>query len=121
MTRFDGAHSSIYGKSMTDWRANPRIAAIVIVVFLAVQLAIPISRLSPAETPHRWAWQMFSRAPHSVEFTLHTPTDETPVDVRRYMARARGDIELIASMPSHLCSVHDDAIKVTWESGELEC
>ncbi|HSM43613.1 MAG TPA: hypothetical protein VK969_01210 [Acidimicrobiia bacterium] len=106
---------------MTDWRAKPGAAADVIMVFLVVQLAIPIDRLFPSDTPNRWAWQMFSRAPHSVQFVLHTPTDEIPVDVRQYMARARGDIDLTTSMPPHLCSVHADAIKITWDSGELEC
>ncbi len=106
---------------MTDWRAHPRTAAVLVVVSLVVQLAIPISRLSPTDTPHRWAWQMFSRTPHSVQFVLHTPSGPTEVDINQYMARARGDIDLTTSMPFHLCSVHDEALRVTWESGELEC
>lgn len=93
----------------------------LIVTFLVVQLAIPISRLFPLETPHRWAWQMFSRTPHSVQFVIHTPTDTTDVVLRQHMAQVRGDIDLTGLMPAHLCLVYDEAIRVTWDSGELEC
>lgn len=93
----------------------------LIAIFLVVQLAIPISRLSPPETAHRWAWQMFSRTPHSIQFVIHTPTDTTDVELHEYMAQVRGDIDLTEVLPPHLCAVSEDAVKVTWDSGELEC
>lgn len=121
MRRGDVALPPIYGESMSNWRANGKTALVVVVVFLLVQLAVPISRLHPRETPHRWAWQMFSRSPHSVQFIVHTPTGSTEVDVSQYMSVVRGDIDLTTAMPMHLCSVHDDAVRITWETEELEC
>lgn len=106
---------------MGNWRSNKKTAVIAIVVFLIIQVGIPLDRLHPPETPQRWGWQMFSRAPNHVEFYVETPTGITQADFRQYMARTRGDIDLTKSMPAHLCSIEPNAVRVTWDSGTLEC
>lgn len=111
----------IYGERMGNWRTSGKTAVIAIVVFLIIQVGIPLGRLHPPETPHRWGWQMFSRTPHNVQFQVETPTGVTEAQFRQYMARTRGDIDLTKAMPAHLCYIHPNAVRVTWDSEALEC
>jgi hypothetical protein len=37
------------------------------------------------------------------------------------MAGARGDVDIVALLPPHLCNVVSGAVRVTWDSGEHEC
>ncbi len=106
---------------MADWRRSPVVALVAICLFAVVQLTIPTSRLGPPHIPERFAWQMFSNVPDSTGFEVETPSGTEEVEIGRYLAQERADLDLTDSLPEHLCDVVPEAIRVTWESGDLEC
>ena len=106
---------------MHDWRRSPRIALVATALILAVQVAIPALRVGPTDTPQRWAWQMFSKPPYSVEFTIETAQGAEVADLEMYSPHPRGDLDLTEAMPAHLCEVRSDAIRITWDEGDFEC
>lgn len=105
---------------MTDWRQSRVAAGLIILVFVVVQLAIPLSRLG-SNGPQRFAWQMFSKATQNREFVVTTDHGETEVVLADYLAMARGDIDLTVYLPEHLCSVIEGAESVAWPGGSLQC
>jgi hypothetical protein len=90
-------------------------------VFLTLQLALPISRLGPHESARRFGWQMFSIAREDPTFVVETESGQSVVDLNEYMAGARGDVDIVGALPTHLCVVYPGAVRVTWESGAHEC
>lgn len=106
---------------MVDWRRSTAVALVSIALFAIGQLAIPVSRLGRPYVPERFAWQMFSNVPISVEFVVETSSGREEVDPGRYLVQDRADLDLTRWMPSHLCDVVSDAVRVTWDDGELEC
>lgn len=92
----------------------------MIVLFLAVQLAIPISRFGH-ESARRFGWQMFSSAAPAPQFVVMTANDEIDMDLGDYMARVRADIDVASRLPSHLCEIVPDAQLVTWDDSRFEC
>ena len=105
---------------MTGWRTSRVAAVSVIAVFFIVQLAIPISRIGD-DDPRRFGWQMFSTSSQAPHFVVTTDTGEVEVDLADYMARVRGDIDIVSLMPPHLCNVIPGAESVSWEGGDFEC
>jgi hypothetical protein len=105
---------------MKNWRESRVAATLFIAVFVAIQLTVPISRLSE-EGPRRFGWQMFSVARGAPTFVAHTDSGDIEIELADFVARARGDIDLEEVLPSHLCSVLADANSVSWENGQLEC
>ena len=105
---------------MSDWRLSRVATAVAIVVFLAVQLAIPISRFGD-EGARRFGWQMFSSAGQEPHFVVTTSTEELEIDLEDYMAMIRVDVDIAGLMPEHLCSVIPEAIEVDWEDGHHQC
>lgn len=106
---------------MHDWRRSPTTALVATALIFAIQVAIPALRFGPPDSPQRWAWQMFSKPPYSVEFTIETARGAEVADLEAYSAHPRGDFDLTGAMPAHLCAVHPEAIRVTWEGGSFEC
>ena len=94
---------------------------VVIVAFLAVQLAIPVSRLGAHESARRFGWQMFSTAQETPAFVVNTESGVVEVELDEYIAGARGDVDIVGLLPPHLCNVVSGAVRVTWDSGEHEC
>jgi hypothetical protein len=94
---------------------------VVIVAFLAVQLAIPISRLGAHESARRFGWQMFSTARETPAFVVNTESGVVEIELDEYMAGARGDVDIVALLPPHLCNVVSGAVRVSWDSGGHEC
>ena len=106
---------------MTEWRKSPIVAAAAVVLFVVLQLAIPISRMGSNEGPQRFGWQMFSTVGEAIELTVHTPTGTVVIDLEDVMARARGDIPLEKLLPPHLCNTVEGAEFVTWGEKRYEC
>ena len=106
---------------MYDWRRSPTIALVATTLILAIQVAMPALRFGPPDTPQRWAWQMFSKPPYSVEFTIETLRGAEVADLETYSAHPRGDLDLTGTMPAHLCAMHPEATRVTWDAGSFEC
>jgi len=106
---------------MTEWRKSRTAAAVAVVLFVVLQLAIPISRISADDETVRFGWQMFSTVGESIEFTVHTSTASFVIDLEAVMARARGDIPLEELLPPHLCDTIQEAESVTWHDKSYEC
>lgn len=103
-----------------EWQRSPRLAAIVVVGWMLVQLAIPTWRLA-ADGQDRFAWRMFSTFEARPTFVVHTPNDQRVVDLHEVTARLRGDLDLEAHLPDHLCRIVGDAVRITWHEGEHLC
>ncbi|MFP3881064.1 MAG: hypothetical protein ACLFWH_01955 [Actinomycetota bacterium] len=106
---------------MGEWRRSSVVALVAICLFAVVQFTIPMSRLGPPHVPERFAWQMFSNVPNSPMFEVETASGTEEVDVGRYLAQERADLDLTDSLPEHLCEAAPEAIRVTWEKGEHKC
>lgn len=105
---------------MKDWRKSPIAAGLVIAAFVATQFSIPISRLVD-DTSRRFGWQMFSVTHPAPEFVAITSSGDVEIDLNEFVARARGDIDLAAFLPTHLCRVIPNTERITWQNGEHEC
>lgn len=106
---------------MREWRASPVVAAVVLTLFLIVQLAIPISRLGKEDEARRMGWQMFSVAGESIEFVVHTPGTSQGIALDEVLAKVRGDLDLAHLIPPHLCATVNDAFKVSWNDSVYQC
>lgn len=94
------------------WTAKAIAAAACFVLFLLVQIAVPLARLS-APRPARFGWQMFSAIPQRTRYTL-VLRDGTrqPVRLATYVANSRGEMDLEKALPRHLCRVVADLASV---------
>jgi hypothetical protein len=106
---------------MRNWRASGVAAALGVSIFLVVQLALPILRFGDGDRAQRFGWQMFSTAERAPEFVVETQVGNIDIVLEDYMARVRSDVDIEGQMPPHLCVVVDDAIRVTWDGGSLQC
>lgn len=107
--------------SVRSWRTSGVVALLITLVFVGVQLAVPISRIGEHESGRRFGWQMFSTARETPAFVVVTETGELDIEVGEYMAGPRGDIDIVGLLPPHLCGVVTGATRVRWESGEYQC
>jgi len=64
---------------------------------------------------------MFSNVTDPPDFEVETASGTEEVEIGRYLAQERADLDLTGSLPEHLCEAVPEAIRVTWETGELEC
>lgn len=93
----------------------------VFVAVLAVQLAIPISRLGEVEKGTRFGWHMFSGARGVPEFVVETGDGEEAVALDDYMANVRVDVDITSWLPAHLCRVVPEAVRVSWGETTHRC
>lgn len=103
------------------WRRSRRVAALVFTAVLAVQLAIPTSRLIGPGPAQRFGWQMFSGSEAFPEFVVVTSTGEENIDLADYLLRQRVELDVVEAVPRHLCEVVPDAIAVTWGGRSHRC
>lgn len=106
---------------MTDWRRSRIVAGFAVALFLVVQIGIPLARLGEGDRTERFGWQMFTAAEEAPEFVVVTADSEIEVELLDYLARARADIDIVGSMPEHLCTVIPGAVSVSWQTGEFKC
>lgn len=121
MAQHSGERTHNYRALMSSWRRSPVVAAVTISIFLLVQLALPIARFDDTERGTRFAWHMFSGARGIPEFVVKTADGDRDVVLENYMARVRVDIDLVNTLPPHLCQVYPNAMAVSWDGGELRC
>jgi hypothetical protein len=87
------------------WTPQSVAAATFFLLFLLIQTAVPLARLW-APRPARFGWQMFSAIqPHSRFALVMRDGTIRPVDLTRYVALSRGEVELDKALPRHLCRV----------------
>jgi len=121
ITRVYETRQTVYGVAVSSWRRSKVVALAAIGVFLAVQLAIPMARYGEVDRAQRFGWQMFSIGEQAPRFVVETSTGNREIDLDDYLARVRGDIDIIGLMPAHLCEVIPGAITVTWQDGSHPC
>lgn len=93
----------------------------VFTVVLAVQLAIPTSRLVGSGHGQRFGWQMFSGSEAFPDFIVVTSSGEQEVSIEDYLLRQRAELDVVGALPPHLCAVVPGAVMVTWEGGSYRC
>jgi hypothetical protein len=104
-----------------NWRTSRPTAALLIALFLIIQLTLPISRLGD-DSAKRFGWQMFSKSSTPPGFVVRMNDGaEVEISLDDYTAILRADIALIDRMPPHLCAIMPDALSVTWQTGEFQC
>jgi hypothetical protein len=96
---------------------NPRrmLAAGFMIVFLAIQIAVPLIQLVWAPRPARFGWQMYSvvsAAPH-FELILRDGATRT-LDIAPYVTSMRADVPIAHFLPPHLCALFPDAAAVSY-------
>ncbi len=103
------------------WTARALAAAACFVLFLLVQAAVPLVRLT-SPRPARFGWQMFSAKHQRTRYTLvlRDGTRE-PARLATYVANSRGEMDLEEALPRHLCRVVADleSVQVLAPDSEL--
>jgi hypothetical protein len=92
------------------------IAACFFVVFLAVQLLMPLAQLAWSPRPARFGWQMYSVVSVAPSFELIMRDGAArPLDITPYVTSLRGDVPLARFLPPHLCRLFPDAAAVHYQ------
>jgi hypothetical protein len=92
-----------------DWSTKEVAAVVCIVLFLAIQIGVPLVQLF-APRPAHFGWQMFAAIGRRPKFSVVMRDGTTrPVDPSPYLAERRGDLKLEAALPPHLCRILDIA------------
>lgn len=89
-----------------DGRPHPaRTATLVVlcVALVAAEITVAASRLG-ADRPVRFGWQMFATIQLRPSFELRYDDGRVEaVDLGRWVARTRWEMDLATHLPSHLC------------------
>jgi len=76
------------------------------VVFLALQIAVPLAQLAWSPRPARFGWQMYSVVSATPRFELIMRDGSAkPLDITPYVTSLRGDVPLARFLPPHLCTL----------------
>lgn len=98
-----------------SWTPGAVVAAAFFVLFLLVQTLIPLVQLA-APRPARFGWQMYSAKRQRPQFSLILRDGSSrPLDLGRYVAQSRGEVDVETALPPHLCRVIPDlaAVRIT--------
>lgn len=97
---------------------HPRLVVAFMLTILAAQILIPARQLTMSR-PARWGWQMYSAVRPSGEYRIVTRDGSgREVKVADYVANWRGELDLPAVLPEHLCRTIPDAIAVEVSVGD---
>lgn len=106
--------------SAPPWTLRERGAAAFFVLYLAVQLAVPIWRLSQPERPGRFGWQMFAGTEARVRFVLlFDGGGEQGIDPIPFQVARRLDQRLDEALPAFLCQRGEHPLAVRVERAGL--
>jgi hypothetical protein len=102
------------------WTWKSALAALFCGVFVTLQVAVPLVKLA-SPRPARFGWHMWSARWRPATFVV-VMRDGTkrPADLARHVGRGRGEMELAAALPPHLCRVVPEAAAVEVRSSGLE-
>ena len=94
---------------------SKRAAACFFVVYLIVQVGLPVYRLW-APRPARFGWQMFSASAFPVRvWLLRRDGSEEPLAPDAYVGNARGDLDYERFVLPHICKMRPDAVSVRFQ------
>ena len=92
------------------------IPACFFIVFLTVQILMPLAQLAWSPRPARFGWQMYSVVSSAPNFELIMRDGAAkPLDIRPYVTSLRGDVPLARFLPPHLCGLFPDAAAVHYQ------
>jgi hypothetical protein len=98
-------HPSPHPRLHLAWTAKSVASAAIFVLFAAILIGVPLAKAG-ARRSERFGWHMFTANPQRVHFTLvMRDGSRQAVDLRRYVGHSRGELELQAVLPQHLCGV----------------
>ncbi len=98
----------------TTWPGNP-IARVLIVAFLALQIAVPVVAVF-GERPQRFAWHMYSALPPVPQaWVVRADGTEEPMELEALFVVPRAEIDYASVLWDRLCSV-PDVVRVRVES-----
>lgn len=102
------------------WNRLTLVAAFL-AVFLVWQLAMPTAALF-GPRPERFGWQMYSAFPPLPQaWTVDASGAETPVDVKRFFAQLRAEIDFAAALRAGLCDASGAvAVRISDPRGTTE-
>ena len=103
-----------------SWRKIPAAARAFVVLWLLVQLAIPIAG-AMSDAPGRFIWHMFSSSAAAPLYTVTTPNSSVNVDLEDITARLRADLPFNEFVPPHLCATVPEAIAVHTPTDVVPC
>lgn len=100
-----------------------RAAAVFFVVFVAVQVLVPIVQLAKTRPAH-FGWQMFSDWRSIPQYWVVFGDGSTrEIDVHEHIGVRRLDADYHREFPAYLCRTYADAVAVRWQwpgSDEIE-
>jgi hypothetical protein len=100
-------------------RAAHAVAICFFLVFLAIQLAVPLVQLVTAPRPARFGWQMYSVVSAPPRFSLIMRDGAArPLDIGPYVTSMRADVPLTRFLPAHLCALFPDAAAVDYQMAD---
>lgn len=101
------------------WTLGQRGTAAFLIVFLLLQLGIPLAKLL-GPRPARLGWQMFSS--YVVQPTISVVYRDSTVVIEqaRFLAHLRGEIRTGDRLPVHLCRVLPQVQAVVVQDGAAE-
>jgi len=92
-----------------------RAAACFFVVYLIVQVSLPVYRLW-APRPARFGWQMFSSSVYPVRvWLLRRDGSEEPLDPAAYVGNPRADLDYEKFVPPHICKLRPEVASVRFQ------
>ncbi|MCI0685445.1 MAG: hypothetical protein L0Y71_25370 [Gemmataceae bacterium] len=104
-----------------------RAVAVFVVLFLAVQILVPIVQLT-RPLPTHFGWQMFSvDRPLPRYWVVLDDGTERDIDVYEHIGVRRLDADYHRAFPEYLCRTYPAAVAVRWqwpdrdEMEELRC
>lgn len=99
-------------RPIIKWTAWHKVVLAVIVLFLAIQIGVPLAKLS-SRRPARFGWHMWTTVPSRRNFSLLMRDGSFRVaDLSPYVALARGELDLNNALPPHLCRMMPDVAAV---------
>ena len=106
------------------------LAAAFVVVWLAVQVGVPVVQHLTTDGARPFAWQMFSRRVDVPRFKVVAAdgSEHEVDDWLRYLGRARLEVDFARHVPPFLCRSEPGALAITTYRGDgsgpvarLEC
>jgi hypothetical protein len=98
--------------SAPPWTLRERWAAAFFVLYLAVQLAVPIWKLMQPERPGRFGWQMFAGTEVRVRFVaIGEDGSEQNLDPIPFQVARRLDLRLDEAFPRFVCRQQQGSVR----------
>jgi hypothetical protein len=103
------------------WNRRTLLVAALLALFVVWQLAMPTAALFGSR-PQRFGWQMYSTFPQLPKaWTIDAAGVETPVEVKRYFAQLRAEVDFAGALRAGLCAATGAvAVKVADPRGVME-